>query len=462
MARPIDPTVRAAPQGRHVPSWRAMAMAILFALGACPATFAGTAGEGTVRIVEHDGRYVLEVDGAPFRVKGVGSGGHALETLAAHGGNAFRTWEVPADLAEARALLDEARAHGLKVAMGLRMVPGRQGFDYGDAAAVAQQQARLRDQVLALRDHPALLMWVAGNELNLENDEPAVWNAIDAVARMIHGIDPDHPVMTTLAGFDAALISEIKQRAPNLDLLGIQLYGDIDGFDARLLAAGWDGPYIVTEWGPTGHWESPLTAWGAPVEDDASRKAALIEARYARNIAPDTGRGLGAFAFLWGDKQERTPTWYGLLLSDGSTTPSVDALHYLWNGTWPEQRSPGIAPIRIDGLGALDSVSLLPGAAATARVESTDANGDPLDFRWYVLAESQATTVGGDPEQVPARIDVDLSRPEPGTARFKAPAAEGAYRLFVEVRDGTGRAAYANLPFRVTAAPGTDVGASTP
>ena len=33
---------------------------------------------------------------------------------------------------------------------------------------------------------------------------------------------------------------------------------------------GWKKPYMVTEWGPYGHGESPLTAWGVSVEAKVS------------------------------------------------------------------------------------------------------------------------------------------------------------------------------------------------
>lgn len=138
-------------------------------------------------------------------------------------------------------------------------------------------------------------MWLIGNELNLEARNPKVWDAVNTIAEAIHAIDPHHPVMTPLAGFDATLIGELKMRAPALDLIGVQLYGDIEGMQGRLRDAGWTGAYVVTEWGPTGHWESPETAWGAPIEDDASRKAALLAERYARDIDSDRTQGLGSF-----------------------------------------------------------------------------------------------------------------------------------------------------------------------
>ena len=411
---------------------------------------AAGAGPAQVRVVEDAGAWRLTVDGVPFRIRGAGLSGGDIEALAQRGGNAFRTWSTGLDRAWVTGMLDRAHRNGLRVAMGLEIGKERHGFDYDDPAAVAAQLARIREEVAAYRAHPAVLMWLIGNELNLEARNRKVWDAVNTIAEAIHAIDPHHPVMTPLAGFNATLIGELKTRAPALDLIGVQLYGDIKGMQGRLRDAGWTGAYVVTEWGPTGHWESPETAWGAPIEDDASRKAALLVERYARDIDSDRTQGLGSFVFLWGQKQERTPTWYGLFLASGESTPGVDAMQQLWTGAGPANRAPSIAPLRIDGRTALDSVTLAPGAAHTATVDARDADGDPLTYRWVVREESTAATIGGDPESLPAAVELrSADAGTAGTLRFTAPAAPGHYRLFVEAHDGQGHAAYANLPFRV-------------
>lgn len=437
-------------------------LALLFTAVAAAPVSAGSgnaadAGPAQVRVVQEEGIWQLTVDGAPFRVRGAGLSGGDIEALAQRGGNAFRTWSTGLDRAQVTAMLDRAHRNGLRVAMGLEVGKERHGFDYDDPDAVAAQLARIREEVAAYRAHPAVLMWLVGNELNLEARNPKVWDAVNAIAEAIHAIDPHHPVMTPLAGFDAALIGELKARAPALDLIGVQLYGDIEGMQTRLRDAGWTGAYIVTEWGPTGHWESPETAWGAPIEDDASRKAALLAERYARDIDSDRTQGLGSFVFLWGQKQERTPTWYGLFLASGESTPGVDAMQQLWTGAWPANRAPSITPVRIDGRAALDSVTLAPGATHTAQVDARDADGDPIAYRWIVREESTATSIGGDPEVLPAAVDLRVSdADDAGALRFTAPAATGHYRLFVEAHDGQGHAAYANIPFRVSDAPAAE------
>lgn len=432
-------------------------MACLLALGSCLASVqarddAAATGPSNVRIVQQDGNWRLLVDGQPYQVRGAGLSGGDLEQLAARGGNSFRTWSTGTDEAQVRAMLDRARHAGLTVAMGLAVGKERHGFDYDDPKAVAAQLLRLREEVRLYRDHPAVLMWLVGNELNLESRNPKVWDAVGQIADMIHEEDPNHPVMTPLAGFDRALIDLVKARAPSLDLIGLQLYGDLDALPARLREADWTGPYMVTEWGPTGHWESPLTAWGAPLEDDASRKAALLERRYRDVIAADTRQCLGSYVFLWGNKQERTPTWYGLFLPTGESTPGVDAMQRLWTGRWPDNRAPSIAPATIDGAGGAASVVLVPGAVHEAAAPADDADGDTLQWHWYAREESTATSIGGDAEAVPARVDLEATVSPDGRLRFNAPQQPGNYRLFVEVRDGQGRAAYANIPFRVEGA----------
>lgn len=407
------------------------------------------AGPSQVRIVEEDGAYRLLVDGEPFHVRGAGGAGVQLQHLPARGGNSFRTWSSSADEASMRTMLDWAHRSGLKVTMGIQVGSERHGFDYGDGSAVARQQARIRREVQRYKEHPAVLMWAVGNELNLEYSDPRVWNAVERITKMIHKIDPAHPVMTTLAGFDRALIDEIKARAPSLDLIGVQLYGDLPSLPEKLRESGWSGPYIVTEWGPTGHWESPLTAWGAALEDHASRKAELLIERYRGTILADTRQGLGSYVFLWGNKQERTPTWYGLFLPSGESTPSVDAMQYLWTGHWPTNRAPDIGPLRIGGREGIDSIVLVLGVEYDASATATDADGDTLQWRWKVLEESTATSSGGDPETVPAQVELTMHDEAEGRLRFTAPAQPGHYRLFVEVHDGRGHAAYANVPFKV-------------
>jgi hypothetical protein len=390
--------------------------------------------------------YQLLVDGRPFWIKGAGLGSGTMEQLAAHGGNSLRTWGVGND-----ALLERAVKNGLYVTMGLDVARERNGFNYDDPAAVSRQLERIKAQVLRYKDRPGLIIWAIGNELNLNAKNPNVWDAVNGISKMIHQVDPNHLTTTPLAGVNLKLLAEIKTRAPDLDLLAVQMYADIVNLPRYLRQAQWDGPYIITEWGATGHWECEKTDWGAPIENDSTVKAGLYEKRYDAVIAADPQHCLGSYAFLWGQKQERTPTWYGVFLASGEETESVDVLAHLWSGNWPTNRSPRIQGAWLDGETSHQNVHLKPGATYTAKVIAKDPENDALVYTWEILKESSATSVGGDYESKPSSLPGLIQNSATSEVTMAAPSQPGAYRLFAYVRDGQGHAAHVNIPFYVDA-----------
>ena len=212
-----------------------------------------------VELKKQSQHYQLSVDGKPFYIKGAGLELGSIKSLADYGGNAFRTWRVENGEKSGLEILDEAHKHGLMVCMGLDVARERHGFDYSDKQAVAQQLAAIEQDILALKDHPALLMWGIGNELNLRHSNPKVWNAVDDISKMIHRLDPNHPTTTMLAGAEPEVIKLVVARCPDLDLLSFQLYGEIDQLPDYLSQSGFSGAYTVSEWGATGHWESACT-----------------------------------------------------------------------------------------------------------------------------------------------------------------------------------------------------------
>jgi len=423
--------------------------ALVIAGLACTGPSRAEAGAVPVELKEVDGRYQLLRGGEVYTIRGAGVEFGDLEALAAHGGNSFRTWRTDNGRETGQQVLDRAAALGLTVAMCIEIGRERHGFDYDDEQAVAAQLEYARGEVLKYKDHPALLTWIIGNEPNLHFTNPKVFDAINDIARMIHEVDGQHPATTALAGFDAELAGLIRTRAPDLDFVSIQMYGDIVNLPRKLQEAQYDGPYFVTEWGATGHWEVPKTAWGAPIEQNSSQKAASYLRSYETAIATDPARAIGSYVFLWGQKQERTPTWYGMFLADGSETEVIDVMHYLWNKTWPDNRSPRVDGLLLDDRTANDDVTLAAGAGYTARVTAGDPDGDAVSYRWDIMRESEATQTGGDLEEVPERLPGLVDEHGGAEVELKAPSEPGAYRLFVYVYDGQGHAGHANLPFRV-------------
>ncbi|MCS5587301.1 MAG: hypothetical protein NZ697_02295 [Porticoccaceae bacterium] len=403
-----------------------------------------------VELQQQAGNYQLTVDGKPFYIKGAGLELGSIQSLADYGGNAFRTWRVDNGEKTGLEILDEAHQQGLMVCMGLDVARERHGFDYNDQQAVAQQMATIKRDIVALKDHPALLMWGIGNELNLRHSNPKVWDAVNDLSKMIHELDPNHPTTTMLAGAETQVIELLVAHCPDLDLLSFQVYGEIDRLPKYLEDSNYKGAYTVSEWGATGHWESPHTDWDRSIEANSSEKAKSYQSRYLDYIAADTAQCIGSFVFLWGQKQERTPTWYGVFLDNGQSTEAAQVMQYLWTGKWPQHRVPTLSGLTIDGLTARDNVRLQENQLYTAQVSVETAHQQALSYRWELMKELDRSleSDGGDFEPIP---DIVWHQSGPNTSQqveFKAPNA-GEYRLFVYIDNRYGGSATANLPVLV-------------
>lgn len=414
---------------------------LMFALAAA----AAEPGPIPVEVVEKDGAFRLLRGGEPYVIRGAGVELADVAYLTAHGGNSTRNWST----LYADHQMQQALEYGVTVLMCIDMKRERHGFDYDDEEAVAAQFEHIRGEVMKYKDHPALLGWIIGNEMNLQFTNPKVFDAINDISKMIHVVDGKHPTTTALAGFNAELVELVTTRAPDLDFISTQMYGDIVNLPRYLDETGYDGPLMVTEWGAIGHWEVGKTAWGAPIEQNSSDKAANYLKSHEIAIASRPDQVIGSYVFFWGQKQERTPTWYGMLLEDGSKTETIDVMHHLWTGQWPENRAPRVQRIELAGKTAQENVTLAPGQRVDAHVASDDPEGDALTYQWSVMRESEATQSGGDREDVPDVVEGTVTDEGDGSATLIAPQDPGAYRLFVYVHDGRGNAGHANLPFLV-------------
>lgn len=401
-----------------------------------------------VTLKNTNGKFQLFVNNKPFYIKGAGLEFGNIETLAAHNANSFRTWRTENGKQSGKEVLDEAYKNGLMVTMGIEVARERHGFDYNDTKAVTKQLEKIRAEVEELKNHPALLIWAIGNELNLHYTNPKVWDAVNDISKMIHEIDPNHLTTTTLAGVKQKEINYIKERCSNLDLLSVQLYGDLPSLPQKIRDFGWTGAYMITEWGATGHWEVPKTKWGAPIEENSSLKAANYLQRFQKGIEIDTLQCVGSYVFLWGHKQERTPTWYGVFLEDGKETESVDVMHYIWNKTWPINKTPQIKSLLMNDKTAYQNVIVNKNGICKATALIVDSENDAINYKWEILRESSDLKEGGDLEKRPKSISIKILEQHNGMLKFKAPK-KGKYRLFVYANDGQEHAATANIPFLV-------------
>jgi hypothetical protein len=387
------------------------------------------------------GEYTLLRNGEPYYVKGAGGSVYLKEVVAA-GGNSIRTWGTE----NAKAILDEAHKYGLTVMMGLWLQHERHGFDYDDSVAVRRQKEAFRKEVLALKDHPALLAWGVGNEVDLNYSNTNVWYAVEDIARMIKEIDPHHPTTTITAGLDSVEVQLIKARCPSLDFYSINTYSDLDKLPSQIERFGWTGPYMITEWGPNGHWEVKRAPWGAPLEQTSAQKAESYTRRYQDKIWAEKATNMGSYVFLWGQKQETTPTWYGIFTEYKEKTETLWAIKQAWTGT----QEP--APVSLQ---AFEQPYLLTksGGIVEIKLNLQQSGTQKGKLRYEIVPESQDIRAGGDVESRPASVIRKKFRSlNHDFLAVKMPMLEGAYRIFIYA-DVEGWVAYGNVPVFVQALP---------
>jgi hypothetical protein len=216
-------------------------------------------------------------DGVPMYIKGI-AGGSDLPLAQQYGVNSTRTFSSDG----ASGILDDAKKNCMTVLLGISLsqTPG----DYSNAQFTNGKRAEVSALLASIKNHPALLMWALGNEINLGADTQAAWSFVAELAQMIHQQDPNHPVISVLAGANVAAINHIVQWAPSLDAIGVNSYAAVTGVNAAVASSNFTGPAIVTEWGPTGHWECPNTSWARPIEETSGAKGRVYKTRY------DTGK----------------------------------------------------------------------------------------------------------------------------------------------------------------------------
>lgn len=380
-------------------------------------------------------------DGKPYFVRGAGIDmAHSMAAFKAAGGNSIRTWGAE----QLEQALPLAEKNGLTVCAGIWLGQPRQGFRYSDLNAVAEQKNRVREAVEKYKNSPSLLVWAIGNEAEGDGDDPQIFKAINDAAKMVKQLDPNHPVMTVFSDVPKIKIDNFNRYCPDVDILGINSYGGLQTLPDRLRQFGFVKPLMVTEWGALGPWEAGKTEWNVPIEMNSTERVDFAVKGYDAAVK-NNPNCLGSYVFFWGSKQERTSTWFGLLLPSGEKTPLVDELTREWTGKYPANRAPRIASFK----SAAGNAQVEAGDKLTARVEASDSEKDALSYSWEVRQETSDARTGGDAEAAPPAHPEAIVKADGANLSFVAPQRSGAYRVFVNVRDGKGGAAVANLPFFV-------------
>jgi len=390
-----------------------------------------------------EGNFELKRNGEPYYIKGAGAKDH-FDLLVKSGANSIRVWST-----NNKAFLDSAHKHGLTVTLGLHVRPERSGMDYNNEYAVKGQIEQLKNEVLKYKDHPALLVWGIGNEVDLRYSNFKVWETIEILAKFIKEVDPNHPTMTVIAGVDPSKAYYIKKYCPSIDILGLNVYGSIENAGANLRKFNWDKPYIVSEWGVNGPFEARTTSWKAKIEPPNGLKSDLRLRRYQELIEKDKERCLGSYCFLWGQKQESTATWHGMFLSNGNPTEAVDVMQYCWTGEWPQSRAPSIRDISLENIGWRKDHIVAPSSQVTMKIEYLKYNNNKVIFEYVLYPEAFSDKIGGDIQTSPEPINFEIVNQRDNELVFISPKIKGAYRIFAFIKNELGQSSVANIPFLV-------------
>lgn len=410
----------------------------------------GDAQAKRYKIKKQKGGYVLLVDKKPTYINGVG-GTNRLDMAEANGANAFRTWGGSVESIQRD--IEKAETNHMLIMQGIGMT--KDSLKYYDEGYKQHMRDEVRRLAEAFKDDKHILAWGIGNEINLGNANiGAAWQLVEELAQIIKSIDKMHLVSTVIS-HDGRALDSIARYCPSLDYVGINSYGDIGHLSELVEKSDYNGPYMVTEWGPTGWWETDKTVWGASIEQTSEMKRQVYEQRYTDYIKANK-RCLGSFVFLWGQKEERTPTWFSMFVESnveglplsGEKTPMVEAMQRMWTGKDPVQTVPIIHEhMTLNRLYATQNPTLAVGQESVARVNVTDREGDKLTYVWEVLKEATVLGFGGSYEPRPDRVgEVALTEVPQYTVSMTEP---GEYRLYVYVLDGTGFVSTENIPFQV-------------
>ncbi|MDR7481635.1 MAG: glycoside hydrolase family 2 TIM barrel-domain containing protein [Armatimonadota bacterium] len=412
---------------------------------------AGPLTERTVRVAGPPGGYRLEVDGHPWYVRGVSFSinedpDDPIEILtpaqlAAHfrriralGANTIRRYGDTDDLP---AILNAARDHGLMVMMGFWL---DHDVDYlRDQRRRDVYRRRVQEWVLRFRRHPAVLMWVLGNETwgllkktyprtgELFPQREAYYAFVNDLARMVKRLDPAHPVMVVdehapdepeHLGLGASL-AMFRRLVPDVDIFGVNSYfeQDISQLHATVMQAQIGRPYLVAEFGPPGYWlpHRRVDELGQPVEPSDVVKARAYAANWEHYVEAHRGWNLGGNAFTWKDKHEGAFTWFGLTDSRDRLKPAYWSLREAWTGRPVPPERPLVVAV------VLYKQWMRPEESFVVQTRLLPAL-DPRRYRYtYLIAPVTMT-------HVTAQFTSDLPQ-----VTLEGPGTPGLYRVYVYV-----------------------------
>ena len=382
-----------------------------------------------------------------FELKGAGGENH-LASAAAHGANVIRTWSTGDNT---QALLDEAHEHGLKVILGIWMpdphdakeyrVKGRYQINYNEKR---QEYLDKMQQLLDQHDdHPALLMWGLGNEVEYS---VSFLKTVNAMSKLVHQHNPQR--LTCHVSVNAKQIELFAEHAMDIDLYGANSYGHGSMRNvAGILEKQWGKKYFFAEYAHAGPWEADKTESGYPVEFPPGKKIAQTKQTFA--VFEAYPNLVGGVYFLWGPFFNGTHTWFsGLLPRDSATkdkaapcylTPYTDTLAAYWMSKEVDNHAPIIAHVLLNGQTG-NNLSFAPASKARLEIQATDPDNDPIGYRAWIFATKgyTRTKLIEGPTEITSNDAFDVQLPKQA----------GSYTVIVyAIDEANGKACAHQIPF---------------
>jgi hypothetical protein len=416
-------------------------------------------GASVVKVTGSKGSWGLSVNGAPYQMKGATFGpanaaaAAYMPDLQAMGVNTIRTWGSDSTT---QSLLDAAAPYGIKVINGFWL---NQTGDYvNDSSYKSSTLASIVALVNQYKNDPAVLMWDVGNEvlLNLPHvysgaqltaEDNAYTQYVNQVAQAIHQADPNHPVATTEA-WRPGFFDFYQANDPNVDVIGVNDYGDTCNLKQHWAAAGYTHPYIVTESGPAGEWEVPNDANGVPVQETDPQNAAGYASAWGC-ITGNPGISLGGTLFHYGIENDFGGVWYDFK-TGGWNRLSYFQVAKLFGGTVQSNSAPVISSMTVSSDSAVPA-----GSQFTVSASVSDPDNDPLRYNVMLSTKYVDGSTGLQ--------WATFTQTGPSTFSVTAPHGIGVYKVYLYAYDGYGNVGIETESFRVVPqANGTDLALGKP
>ena len=404
--------------------------------------------------------YILIRNAKPFYIKGA-AGNSNFKELNDVGGNTIRLY----DTINLQDNLDSAAINGLAVIVDIP-IPPYSSTNYLDEHENKVLKQKVRDLITCYKNHPALLMWNLGNEVNYpkihwkdlireNHGKKGFIKTFNELIEIIHNEDANHPVSTSMWNIGIEHYASFRIFSPGLDVLSYNVFGDTKSIRDKVKKYYFlfgVSPFYISEYGSDGWWmqESDYTSWLSPIEQTSEKKAEQINTRY--HLIVENKNCLGSLLFYWGNRYECTPTWYSLFKEEYKSEILLE-IERLWKKSDQKPKLVGLEYMLINGKGASDNLIFKSGELKESELK-LDVNAfDSIRIKWEIYPDVwyqgwNEEKYNSKKLEPPVPIQCNIHA-ENSTASFITPIIEGPYRIFAYVYDRRGYFATTNTPFYV-------------